>query len=303
MPQAFQPTTIRPADFDSYWAEMLQALKEMPIAPEETELPLRSTEFCTAYTVHFTSVGPYRLFAYLSVPEGEGPFPTLIYLPPYQSVVGVMPLGEANEKRGRFVTFALAARGQRHADKPYAASFPGMLTDRIDDPQRYIFRSFVADCCRAVDYLLTRPEVDQTRLAAMVANELPLLTAALHPGLTHVAATPALFYATMDQAPRTDIYPLEEINDYLRLYPDRRTAVGRTLAYFDPLFFAPSVRIPTLLWGNPKTIAPLAEAMGGEVEVREPAYSGYKDGLYQEQWLARQFGFAEAILPAHWQGR
>jgi cephalosporin-C deacetylase len=301
MPNAFQPTTVRPDDFDAYWADVLQELQAMPIAPEETELPLRSTEFCTAYEVRFTSLGPYRLFGYLSVPNGEGPFPTQIYLSPYQSVVGVMPLGEAIEKRGRFVTFALAARGQRNADKPYAAAFPGMLTDGIDDPQSYIFRGFVADCCRAVDYLLTRPEVDQTRLAAVVANELSLLTAALRPELTHIVATPALFYATMDQLPQTDIYPLEEINDYLRLYPNRREAVSRTLAYFEPLFFAPSVRIPTLLWGNPGTIAPLAEAVDGQVEVREPTYSSYQDGLYQEEWLARQFGFEEAILPAHWQ--
>jgi len=301
MSNAFQPTTVRPDDFDAYWADVLQELQAMPIAPEETELPLRSTEFCTVYEVRFTSLGPYRLFGYLSVPKGEGPFPTQIYLSPYQSVVGVMPLGETIEKRGRFVTFALAARGQRNADKPYAAAFPGMLTDGIDDPQSYIFRGFVADCCRAVDYLLTWPEVDRTRLAAAVANELPLLTAALRPELTHIVATPALFYATMDQLPQTDVYPLEEINDYLRLYPERREAVARTLAYFEPLFFAPAVRIPTLLWGNPQTVAPLAEAVDGQVEVREPTYSSYRDGLYQEEWLARQFGFEEAILPAHWQ--
>lgn len=301
MSNAFQPTTVRPDDFDAYWADVLRELQAIPIAPEETELPLRSTEFCAVYEVRFTSLGPYRLFGYLSVPKGEGPFPTQIYLSPYQSVVGVMPLGEAIEKRGRFVTFALAARGQRNADKPYAAAFPGMLTDGIDDPHSYIFRGFVADCCRAVDYLLTRPEVDQTRLAAVVANELPLLTAALRPELTRIVATPAIFYATMDQLPQTDVYPLEEINDYLRLYPDRRGAVARTLAYFDPLFFAPSVRIPTLLWGNPRTVAPLAEAVDGQVEVREPTYSSYQDGLYQEEWLARQFGFEKAILPAHWQ--
>ena len=120
-------------------------------------------------------------FAYVSLPKGAGPFPTLIYLPPYQSVVGVMPLGEANEKRGRFITVALAARGQRQADKPYAAPFPGMLTAGIDESQTYIYRGIVADCCRAVDYLLTRPEVDRSRIAAVVANDLPLLTAALRP--------------------------------------------------------------------------------------------------------------------------
>jgi cephalosporin-C deacetylase len=136
----------------------------MPMAVETEELPFRSTEFCTAYIVRFTSIGPYRLFGYLSVPKGAGPFPAILYLPRYQSVVDVIPQGDANEKHKRFVTFSPAVRGQHNADKPYAAAFPGIFTDGITDPARYVFRGFVADCCRALEYLWTRPEVDRSRV-------------------------------------------------------------------------------------------------------------------------------------------
>jgi len=77
--------------------------------------------------------------------------------------------------------------------------------------------------------------------------------------------------------------------------------VARTLSHFDPLFFAPSIRIPALVWGSAGALAPLTGAMKGPVEVRESAHSTYKDGLYKEQWLARQLGFEAPILPAHWQ--
>ncbi|MCZ6636217.1 MAG: acetylxylan esterase, partial [bacterium] len=77
MPDLFQPTTIRPDDFDVYWDRVCAERDALPIAAEEAELPLRSTEFCTAYTVRFTGIGPYRLFGYLSIPRGEGPFPAL----------------------------------------------------------------------------------------------------------------------------------------------------------------------------------------------------------------------------------
>jgi cephalosporin-C deacetylase-like acetyl esterase len=301
MAQRFQPTTVRPSDFDTYWTSVLEALKRWPIAAEEEELSLRATEFCTTYAVWLTGLGAYRLFGYLSIPKGQGPFPTLIYLPRYGSVVEIIPQGDANEKRGRFAVFSLAGRGQRNADRPYAAAYPGIFSDGLEDPQSYIFRGFIADCCRAVDYVLTRPEVDRSRIAAVSGTDLPLLTAALRPEITHAVATPTFFYAPLDRAPRTEAYPLEEINDYLRLYPDRRAMIARTLAYFEPLFFAPSVRIPVLLWGKADIVAPLAEAMPGPVEVREPAHSSYKDGLYQEEWLTQQFGFDEAIVPAHWQ--
>ena len=100
MPDPFHPTIARPADFDAYWERVLQELDALPIAAEEEEIPLRSTEFCTAYAVRFTGIGPYRLFGYLSVPHGEGPFPALINLARYQSVVEVLPQGQMHRRRG-----------------------------------------------------------------------------------------------------------------------------------------------------------------------------------------------------------
>ena len=301
MPNTFQPTTVRPDDFDDYWAHLLDELSAPPIAPEVEEIPLRSTDYSTTYAVRYTGLDSYRLFGYLSIPKGQGPFPTLINLPRYGSVLELIRQGDATEKRGRYLIFSPAGRGQRNAARPYRADFPGIFLDGIDDPHRYIFRNFVADLCRGVDYVLTRPEVDHRRIAALSPTDLSLLTAALRPQITHLVTDPVFFYATLDRASHSSGYPLEEINDYLRLYPERRGPVARTLAYFDPLFFAPSVSVPTLLWGQPDQVGPLAEAILGSVEVRPSEQSTYKDGLYQEQWVTKQLGFTEAILPAHWQ--
>lgn len=300
MAEAFRPTTVRPDDFDAFWKRVLAELDGTPMAPEEEAVPIRSTAFCTTYAVRYTGIGPYRLFGYLSVPKGEGPFPAILTMPGYQSVVEVLSQGDPNEKRGRYVVFSAAARGQRNADRPYAAPIPGMFTEGIEDPATYLFRGYLADCCRAVDYLVSRPEVDRKRVAGVVMNDLPILTAGLRTGLTHLVASPSFFYGAMDRAARTEDYPLEEINDYLRLYPERREAVARTLSFFEPMFFAPSVRIPTLLWGHAATVGALADAMKGPVEVKESAQSSFRDGVYKEQWLARQLGFDEPILPAHW---
>src|SRR5262249_10878656 len=94
-------------DFDAYWQSVLEELAALPIAAEEELLPIRGTEFCACYGVRFTSIGPYRLFGFLSIPRGEGPFPTLLSLPRYQSVVEVLTQGDSNLKRGRYITFSL----------------------------------------------------------------------------------------------------------------------------------------------------------------------------------------------------
>ena len=291
-----------------YWDDVLAALARYPARPEIEPLPLRSTTFATLYGVRLTSLGPYRLFGYLSIPTGAGPFPAIYYAPKYQSVLEIIPQGTANLQRSRYVTFSLAGRGQRNADTPYAAMFPGLLTEGVDDAASYMFRGIVADSVRGLEFLRTRREVDATRVV-VAGNDIALITAALGPGATSVVTTPALFYRTAELAPKTHGYPLEEINDYLHLHPARAEAVRRTLAHYDLLGFAPGVTAATLLMaGAPGTLldgpalGPLATALRGPVTVYESQQSLYKDGLYSERWMAEQCGITDVqgILPEHW---
>src|SRR5262249_7446328 len=134
-----------PADFHAYWQETLDTLARYPACPEIDMLPLRSTAFATLYSVRLTSLGPYRVFGYLSIPTGPGPFPAIYYPPKYQSVLEIIGQGTANLQRSRYITFAHAGRGQRNADTPYAAMFPGLLTEGIDRAEPYIFPAIPAD--------------------------------------------------------------------------------------------------------------------------------------------------------------
>jgi cephalosporin-C deacetylase len=294
--------------FAEYWRATLDELAAQPARAEVDPMPLRSTEFATLHGVRLTSLGPYRLFGYLSLPAGPGPFPAIYYAPKYQSVLEIIPQGTANAQRRRYVTFSLAGRGQRNADSPYAAMFPGLLTDGLEDPAAYVFRGIVADAVRGLEFLRARPEVDGSRVVS-VGNDLALIAPALTSGATHVVSTPALFHRTVELAAKSHAYPLEEVNDYLRRFPDRAEAVRRTLGYFDVSAFAPRVTATTLVMaGAPGTmldgqaLRPLTTALGGPVTVHESEQSSYKDGLFAERWMAAQCGIAdvEAILPEHW---
>ena len=111
------------------------------------------------------------------MPKGEGPFPGLLIAPGYGSVNHLPHLDD----RQRYVTLILMHRGQRLADQPFAASYPGLLTLGIDDPATYIYRGIVADCLRGAEFLLSRPEVDTSRVG-IVGDDLALITAARRPG-------------------------------------------------------------------------------------------------------------------------
>lgn len=289
--------TAKPTDFDHYWQQVNAELAALPVAPELTPLPIRTTDFGTVYGLRLTSLGAYRIFAYYCVPHGDGPFPVLYQLPNYGSVVHVPPY----EERQQYVSVALCHRGQRLSDQPFAAAYPGLLTTGIDSSQRYIYRGIVADCLRVVDFLATRAEVDQQKIAA-VGGDLALITAALRPQVDALYYTPSFFYAAEALTPRTSAYPSEEINDYAYTYPEKAAQVWQTLAYYEPAHFAPQVQAATqvVVGDDPTHTAPLLDAFGRPVDRYVSAHSGYKDGVVQARWLSARYGLGDPVLPEHW---
>jgi len=282
----------RPADFDAYWDEVDAELARYPLAVEMERNALRSTDFATLYNIRLTSIGPYRIFGYYSVPVGDGPFPGLMNAPRYGSVNHVPHYDD----RERYATLTLMHRGQRLADQPFAASYPGLLTRDIDNPATYIYRSIVADCLRGAEFLLSRPEVDGDHVS-IVGDDLALITAARRPHFTAVQGGGLLFYRLLEAASRSSAYPVEEITDYLRTYPEQREAVARSLAYMDPINHAARVRATALLItgdagaiNGPEWLEPLTGALGGPVEQYRVTHEGATDHDWQDAWMARQLG-------------
>ena len=109
-----------PANFATYWRDTLDELSQIQAAPGLELISLRTTDFARLCGVSLTSLGNYRIFGYLSIPTDStgaakpGPHPAIYFAPRYQSVVQPIPQGTSNELRRHFVTFSLAARGQRN---------------------------------------------------------------------------------------------------------------------------------------------------------------------------------------------
>ena len=305
----------QPAGFEEFWNEVGEELSGVPVAPEVEPIPMRTTDFADMYGVRITSVGPYRLFGYLSIPRGarsasgKRTFPAIYYAPKNGSVLETIPQGTSVFIRERYVTFSIACRGMRNSDKPYAAMYPGQLTDGLESLRSYVYRGIAADAVRGLDFLVSRPEVDKTKIVAW-GNDIALLAAALHSGATHVVATPSYLFDTLEMASTTSLYPLEEFNDYLRLHPDRSDEVAAILGHFNLRWHAPAITAETLLLADhesgiysPGALADLANGIAGKVTVHESERSSFKDGLFTEKWLTEKLigKGAEPIVPEHWQ--
>jgi cephalosporin-C deacetylase len=78
-------TTPEP-DIDTFWNALRQPLAATPLGMSLEQDSFYSQPEWRVYRMHYDSLGGCRLFAWLSIPQGPGPFPALLRMPDYGSV-------------------------------------------------------------------------------------------------------------------------------------------------------------------------------------------------------------------------
>ena len=138
-----------------------------------------------------------------------------------------LPTRFGNE--GLRCVFRRAAQQTCGATSVFNPGYPGLLTHNLDKRTEYGYRGFYMDAIRAYDFLSGLDEVDSSRICVQGGSQggaLTLLVSSLSAQVRWAAASAGAPYlcSMMDSASLTRSYPYEEINDYLRLHPDREDA-------------------------------------------------------------------------------
>lgn len=240
----------RPADFESYWRDVVAAASAVPLDATLTPLPDRSTPDVDVYELHYTSIDNLRIAGWYCTPNQErvaGPYPGLVISPGYISE----PLIPKSWARRGYAALALAPRGKLRSNARFNPGYPGLLVHNIVDRDTYSYRGFYMDAYRGLDALLGRPEVDPARIAVYGSSQggaLSIVLAALRSDVVKVAVAGAPYLCGIRDAARlTHSYPYEEINEYLRAHPDHEQRLEETVAYFDGLNFASAISCPILV--------------------------------------------------------
>ncbi|MCE5270727.1 acetylxylan esterase [bacterium] len=202
------------------------------------------------YRVSLANVEGSRIWGWLSVPDGAGPFPAVVYI---QGAPGGLeeyhtdPM-EVYARRG-MVVLAINPHGLElgREDSYYQSLMERGVpawgpSQGADDPYRYYFRRVVLGAVRAVDYLCSRPDVDSSRIAVAGASQgggLSLLTAAVDRRIRAVTVhVPAMCDYSGALVERPTGWPHLIPEDS----PDPR--VIRTAGYFDAALAAGMIRVP-----------------------------------------------------------
>lgn len=307
-PSKHHPSSVeRPADFDAFWAATLADAAAIPLNPSLAPVPLRATPEVDVYEIGYDSLDGLRVSGWYCVPNErvlKPPYPGLLIVPGYISE----PTLPTSWARLGYAAVGVAPRGKLRSNRHFNPGYPGLLVHNVVDRNTYAYRGFYVDAARAVDFLLDRPEVDRTRIGVHGSSQggaLTVTTAALRPETVACGAAGAPYLCgMMDAAALTHSYPYEEINDYLRLYPERASAVRTTLGYYDGINFAPRIQCPMLVYIGlvddvcpPETGFALYDALACPKQIHTYPRCAHDAGAYWQGAQVAAF-LAEHLRPA-----
>ena len=294
----------KPADFEAFWQGVWRQAEGVPLNPDMVPDPLRSSEEVEVFQVVYDSLDHVRIAAWYCRPTRRAErAPAILFLPGYQMDP---PIPKEWARKG-YLALSVAPRGKLRSMRQFNPGYPNLLTYNIVDRHTYAYRGFYVDVWRGIDFLLARPEVDPTRIGVTGSSQgggLTITTAAMRPEVRAAAAGAPYLCGFLDAIELERTYPYEEINDYLRLYPDRRGPVADTLAYFDGLNFADRIACPILVnLGLQDNVCPPETGYAlfhriGAADKRLYTYDGHGHdaGRHQHSAIVDRF-FAQHLLP------
>ncbi len=243
----YQSKVQKPADFDAFWDGVQRQEAAVALEPEVVLDPLRTSPDIEVFQVFYNSIDHVRIAAWYCRPAQRAErTPAILFLPGYQMDP---PIPKDWARKG-YIALSVAPRGKLRSNRQYNPGYPNLLTHNIVDPHTYAYRGFYVDAWRGVDFLRSQPEVDPDRIGVTGSSQgggLTITTAAIKSDIRAAAAGCPYLCGYMDSIELTQTYPYEEINDYLRQYPDRRQAVTDTVAYFDGINFADRITCPIIV--------------------------------------------------------
>jgi cephalosporin-C deacetylase-like acetyl esterase len=253
---AFKPDIRVEPDFEAYWKTTLAELRKNPLdAHTERVKEFEDAPDFEVYKVRFNGWAGKPIHALLYVPrDGKKPFPAIVTAHPGTKGFGINKgadgvYGSKIKQDRRFVTIAPLIRGHEPdaADIPFNHPWWGPLEDR----ETYVARSWYCAMVRAVDYLVSRPDlVDAKKIIAMGGSQggaLALVTAGLDSRIAYCFA----------DCPANG-QPHEIMNSYASFGPSRGVVpkgkspadVEKLLSYFNPVNFAALISCPTHIGSN-----------------------------------------------------
>ena len=242
-----------PADFDAYWAALLQRQAEIPDAVTSERLPdtIGKPGFAY-YKISVRTIDDGRIYGFLGIPaDRPGPFPALVIL---SGAGSGYTTPDGTFIRPDMMTLAMNVHGidPTLPEEDYAQRYKALTTETpywlqgAESHESYYFRNAILGVNAAVEYVRAHAQWNGQQLQYLGASQgggFGLMLGGLNPHITAIAASvPALCDHGGIRVGRSAGWP-QLVSS---LPAEKQQAALAMSGYYDAVNFAKRVRCPVI---------------------------------------------------------
>lgn len=256
-PSSSVESTLSP--FEAFWRDILADTRKVPLKPTLRRRSNLDGPGVVVYEVGYSSLDGIRIHGFYARPRrtaGRGGLPAVALFHGYGD--HAYPEWAVRFAQRGFAAVSIDERGHgksiyRYSGGPvkrYQPGFPGLMVDGITNPRHYSMVGIIADCDRAVDFLVSRPEVDANRIGVTggsMGGAMSIILPALDARVKAAAAGVPYLCDIPDSIRRAKADPFLEVTRYIEENPGDKKRAMRTLSFVDAYRFAPKVKVPVLV--------------------------------------------------------
>jgi cephalosporin-C deacetylase-like acetyl esterase len=237
-------------DFDLYWQRAKKELAAVDPQYKLTKMDKLCTPARDIYLLEMRSLGNVLIRAWYGVPVKPGKYPAILHVQGYSTFVQAGWMYQGDD----FVTLGLNIRGHGNSCDNINPGFPGYLLTQLHDREMYIYRGAYMDCIRAMDFLCSRPEVDDKRIVVEGGSQggaLSFATAALDNQRIRLCVPAVPFLSDFRDYFQVAAWPGNEFTKYVADHPQTSwEEVYHTLSYIDIKNLAPRIKAPVYMFAG-----------------------------------------------------
>ena len=249
----YKPRLTRTSRFTQFWSENVNQAQEQPLNVQTKPISYFSNKVKVSKVTFegFIDKSPI-VGRFIKSTEHKDKDPTLVFFHGYGSSKGTVSDYLGWIMLG-FSVFSIDMRGQS-GESPDRAEYnygniTGHMTKGILNESSYYYRYAYMDCYRAIEYVLTREDIDG-RIGVVGHSQgggISLAMASLHKKIAIVMSS-VPFLCNFGRAVNVaETGPYLEILNYLKTHPDDEYRIMETLSYFDTMNLAPDIKPTTLI--------------------------------------------------------
>ena len=300
---AFSPFSIGiydacPADFDAFWTDQKNQLSTIPIDPVLTFMGTSSAG--TTYRVNLACIDNRRVYGYITIPTGTGPFPAILTLPPNGDDANIAnPEPIFAELHG-----AISMSISIHNVEPDEVDPNSYLPNNTADREGVYYRTSILAGIRAIDYIFSRPDFDNTNMVLTGVSQgggLALCVAGIDSRIKALTiSNPALCEHAAYKYSRASGFPYYNWSAAMSVVENINEDVYEATKYYDAKYFAQRIHAPCLFTtGYRDLICPTATVFGATNQLRGPKLAVHALRLEhsspQQYWDGRRNFFVRHI--------